>query len=185
MAEFLFFDNNFDKKITHDARNFLEKSFNNVIKKVEDEQKIENLKLFFDKTFYSHYISKTQLKIFMYKINEMKMKKFAEDGYKNYSDMHDNEKKEMWKESRKSTSSFLSNIITKSVTKYKDYTEEVTDSVIKIQKYFRKSLLRLLNKMEYLNYKLDLEREKALERAKKKTMEKRLSRNSASSGNKK
>jgi hypothetical protein len=131
----------------------------------------EKLKQLFEQSFYHNFIEKTQMKILFYKLNEIKLKKKAEE-----KDSHrvrisinlERERKKQFDVIKEQASSFVSACSAKAITDYQNFLQDAEGKAVKIQNYFRKSLSRLINKMEYMNYKLLVEEEQAMQRKKKK-----------------
>ena len=160
-----------NSEFASEAKSFLESCCKNIVKKVEDFNMKENIRLLGEKLFYSHFVNKIQIKFFVYKLNEQKLKKYAEDNYyKTYEVDADNKKK--WEVCKKDTNTFLNSIKKKVTADYLTYQKDILFRVLIIQKRFRGHLRRLINKMEMMNLKLETESKEAENRVKRKTIEK-------------
>ena len=160
-----------NKEFASEAKSFLESCCKNIVKKVDDFNMKETIRLIGEKLFYSHFINKIQIKFFIYKLNEQKLKKFAEDNYyKTYEIDADNKKK--WEVCKKDTNTFLNSIKKKVAADYLSYQMDSLLKVLIIQKSFRGHLRRIINKMEMMNLQLETETKEAQNRVKRKTIEK-------------
>ena len=160
-----------NKEFASEAKSFLESCCKNIVKKIDDLNMKENIRLIGEKLFYSHFINKIQIKFFIYKLNEQKLKKFAEDNYYKTYEVDANNKKK-WEVCKKDTNTFLNSIKKKVAVDYLTYQMDVLLRVLIIQKRFRGHLHRLINKMEMMNLQLETETKEAQERVKRKTSEK-------------
>ena len=146
----------------------IDDSFKSAIENFNSQEKLKNL---LEQSFYHFFIEKTQMKILFYKLNEINLKKRAE-----VKDTHrarlsidiERERKKQLNVIKDQANSFVSACSAKAISDYNTFMHDAELKAVKIQTYFRKSLSRLINKMEYMNYKLLIEEEKAIERKKKK-----------------
>jgi hypothetical protein len=166
MENFYDQDHNVDQTIKHQAKDFLNISCDNVLKKYENIVLKDKLKNFIERLFYSKQIEKTQIKIWIYKLTELKMRRFAEDKINKYYIGKEHQQKER-AVCKKEASGFLNNIIHKTVVEYKSYCVRVNYSATVIQKIFKGYLFRFIHKMEIMNHKLMLECERAEAKARK------------------
>jgi hypothetical protein len=155
-----------DKNIVDEVKSFLDEVCKTVLKRNEIMQQKIALQSLGDRAFYTHFIDSLQIKFFIFKMNEHKMKQVEEV---NYLKFQENERK-LYNEAKKTTSEFLTTSIKQTVNAYKKYTAKVLPIVVKLQSTFRGHLTRLISKMELMNYKLTQEQEKAVVRARAKTI---------------
>lgn len=167
------FSNN-NPEFAFEAKSFLETCCQNVAKSVENIQKKENIRLMGEKLFYKNYIDRIQIKFFVYKLNETKLRKYAEDNY-NRSCVLDSEKKKQWNESKKDSLHFLNSVTKKVSHDYSSYIMKTGEKTLMIQKRFRGYLARLIHKMELMNFKIEEESRLAEERVRRKVSEKKKS----------
>jgi hypothetical protein len=165
------FSNN-NSEFAFEAKSFLETCCQNVVKSVEDIQKKEHIRLMGEKLFYKNYIDRIQIKFFVYKLNETKLRTYAEDNF-NKSCALDSEKKKQWNESKKDSLHFLNSVTKKVSHDYTSYMVKVEEKSTKIQKRFRGYLARLIHKMELMNFKIEEESRLAEERVRRKVSEKK------------
>lgn len=161
-------DGNNYKETLFAAKSFLGICVKNVLKMHQDLTAKDNLRMFAERKLYSVYIDKVQLKVLIYKINEYKLKKYAEDNYYKNAEGIDREKRKIWDEAKKDCTNFLNLTISSCVKNYDSYKNSIKNNVIVIQKFYRGYLFRLINKMEIMNYKLMLENEKAVKKVREK-----------------
>ena len=159
-------------KMTTFVKSLLENSCKKALDKYNSLQKLKNL---INLSYYTYFVEKSQLKILFYKLHEVKLKKQAE--------LNRNQKPilsiELEKERNRQITvkkelahSFVSECSAKAISDYENFIFKVEKQSVKIQRAYRRSLTRLLNKMEYMNYKLKIEEEQALQRKKKKIIKK-------------
>jgi hypothetical protein len=160
-------------EFTLEAKSFLESCCSNVLKKNEDFHIKENLRIFGQRIFYSHFVDKMGIKFFLYKIKEYKLRIFAEDNFLKNSLNINNEKRQNWEEAKKDTHTFLKTVSKSVVSKYRVHTLSCLFSIIRIQRRFRERLKALINKMDMMNRELELESKKAIERTRRKTLQKK------------
>ena len=159
-----------------EAKSFLESCCQHVVKTVEDIQKRENIRLIGERLFYSQNIDRIQVKFFLYKLNEYKLKTYAEDNFCKTYEL-DSEKKKQWNDNKKDSQFFLNSVAKKVVHEYHGYTSKVQASAVAIQKHFRGYLSRLIHKMESMNSKIEDESRRAEERVRMKvSLKKQMSK---------
>jgi len=146
----------------------IEDSCKSAIEKFKSQEKLKNL---LEQSFYHYFIEKTQMKILLFKLNEINLKKRANVKDSNRARLSidiERERKRQLDLIKDQANSFVSACSAKAISDYNTFMNDAEVKTVKIQTYFRKSLSRLINKMEYMNYKLLIEEEKAIERKKKK-----------------
>jgi hypothetical protein len=156
-----------------EAKSFLEACCSNVIRKNEEFHIKENFRLFGQRIFYSNYVDKMGIKFFLYKIKEYKLRIFAEDNFLKNSLNINNEKRQIWEEAKKDTHTFLKSVTKSVLSKYRLDTLACLFSIVRIQRRFRNHLKALISKMEMMNQELELESKKAIERTRRKTIQKK------------
>ena len=154
------------------VRSFYENSCKMALDKYNSEQKLKNL---IELSYYSYFVEKPQLKILFYKLYEVKLKKQAElirNQTPILSIELEKEKKRQISLKKELAHCFVSECSAKAIADYQGYLHKVEKQAVKIQRSFRRSLTRLLNKMEYMNFQLKIEEEQALQRKRNKIMKK-------------
>jgi hypothetical protein len=155
-----------DNNIVEEVRLFLDGVCNTVLEKNKTVLQKLALQDLGEKLFYKHFIDTLQVKFFLLKMNEAKIKQFEEQ---NYLKFHENERK-LYTEAKKTSKDFLESSIKHTVSAYKKYTIKMLPIILKLQAVFRGYLARLISKMEMMNEKLNMEQEKAVIRARNKTL---------------
>jgi hypothetical protein len=159
-----------DKAILEETKSFLNQICKKVLDMNEVHVKRNEFRSLTEKLFYKHFIDNYQIKFFVYKLNEFKMKQVEE---LNYLKFEEREKK-LYDEARSTAGTLIQSSIKNTVTNYKKYTSKILPIVIKVQAAFKGHLTRLITKMELMNQKLNLEQEKAVIRARAKTQKEKV-----------
>lgn len=175
-------DNATNYTFSSTAKTFLESCCSNVLETVKNNECKDKVKMLSDGLFYSHYIDKIQIKFFLYKLNEFKMKQFAEENYYKRSSIHF-EKKEFWNTCKKDAGKFLNKIVKKTSEEYNKYSFKVLMQTILIQRRFRGHLYRLIHKMDLMNMKIEADNRKAEERVRRRTLAKMEEKKNEKNGN--
>jgi hypothetical protein len=164
----VFIDLNVDKGIVIHSKKFLDSCTLNVLKMVRQYNERENIRGIGSRLFYKNYFERTQMKMFLYKLHENKMKKYAEDNMKLFGETA----KENIEEARKETKNFLSKTIKLTLSNYKTYIRKVEEKAIFVQARWKGYLVRLIYKMELMNVKLNLENERMVKKARERSKSK-------------
>jgi hypothetical protein len=155
----------FDRKITAQAKIFLNNMCENVLILKDKEDKKTQIKALADEVFYRNFIDIHQIKIALYKLTAYKMKRFTESKF----EKNEQFEKKALQEARKISKIILESSIQRTLVSYTRYITIAKKAAIKLQSNFRGKLSRLIYKMELMNYRIELENDKAAERARSKS----------------
>ena len=150
--------------VSVEAKDFLRNTCVNVIKQYNDHLLIEQLKFFLLKVFYANMVEKTQVKIWIYKLLEYKMKKVTEERMDEFSCVQE-DKKRLKDSAMVQSKTFINSITFKTLSSYRAYIARIKLHVIKIQARFKGYLYRLINKMELMNMRIEKQNLRAKQKA--------------------
>lgn len=155
------------EEISRDGRSFLDQTFKKVLELYRDVEVKEKLKHIGEKVFYSNFFDITQLRICNYQLIQSKSKMLEQEMHYNKVSIDDHHKR---LKAEKEASNLLNATIENVISKYKIFCEKADKHILKIQKYFRGHLLRLIIKMELMNSRIEKENELAIIRARAKSL---------------
>ncbi len=156
----------FDRNLTNQANIFLTMMCNNVIKLNEIEDRKKKIKNLAEELFFNNFFEVSQLRLAIYKLTAFKMKKFEES---RYSIIEEDTKKKL-QEARKLSRAIIDSTIFKTLNDYSRYISIAKKAIVKLQAAFRGRLIRLITKLELMNYKIEMINEKTYEKNRNKSI---------------
>jgi hypothetical protein len=155
-------DSHADLDFLQKARILIEDAFSKAAAKYNSINKIKSL---VEKHIYN---DRLQMKIALYRLHQDRLKD-SQDERNNKLITEEKSKKHRMTEIKQASNSFINRCIENTLFSYQHYKDQAEPSVRKIQRTFRRSMWKLILKMEKMNRMLEYEEEQAKQRKKSKS----------------